>query len=109
MENSIPPPGTPPPLVTPPPVITPPPPAKPRRSWGWMIVSVVLIVLPGFSLIGNVVQSFTHSLGGGFNRGFKTSTMREAGPRLDEVLLEDNGSRNKIAATPGGGTLTKHR
>ena len=108
MENSFSSPGVPPSLSPPPPVITPPPPVKPRRSWGWMIVSVILIVLLGFSLIGNVVQSFTHSLGGGFNRGFKNSTMRETGPRLDEVLLENNDSKNKIAVITVDGIITSH-
>ena len=69
-------PGAPPPLPPPPPVITPPPPAKPRRSWGWMIVAIILIVLLGFSLLGNFAQAVSHAIGGGFNRGFKTSTAR---------------------------------
>jgi len=106
MENSFSSPGVPPSLSPPPPVITPPPPVKPRRSWGWMIVSVILIVLLGFSLIGNVVQSFTHSLGGGFNRG--KSLTRDAGPRLDEVTLEDNESKNKIAVVTVDGIITSH-
>jgi protease-4 len=108
MENSFSSPGAPPPLSTPPPVITPPPPAKPRRSWGWIILSVILLVMLGFSLIGNVVQTFTHSLGGGFNRGYKNSLAREAGPRLDEVLLKDNESKNKIAVVTVDGIITSH-
>jgi protease IV len=101
-------PGVPPPLIPPPPVITPPPPAKPRRSWGWIIVSVILLVMLGFSLIGNVLQTFTHSLGGGLNRGYKSGLVREAGPRLDEVLLEDNDSKNKIAVITVDGIITSH-
>jgi protease IV len=108
MENSPASPGTPPPLITPPPVIAPPPPAKPRRSWGWMIVSIILIVLLAFSLLGNLVQSFSHALGGGFNRSFKSGTSREAGPRLDEVLLKDNDSHNKIAVVTVDGIITGH-
>jgi len=109
MENSFSSPGVPPPpLPTPPPVITPPPPAKPRRSWGWIILSVILLVLLGFSLIGNVAQSFTHALGGGLNRSFRNSTTRDAGPRLDEVVLEDNNAQNKIAVVTVDGIITSH-
>jgi protease-4 len=49
-----------------------------------------------------------HSLGGGFNRGYKNSVMRDAGPRLDEVLLEDNDSKNKIAVVTVDGIITGH-
>src|SRR5487761_2295622 len=109
MENSFSSPGVPPPpLSPPPPVITPPPPARPRRSWGWIILSVILIVMLGFSLIGNVVQSFTHSLGGGFNRAYKSGSARDAGPRLDEVVLEDNDAHNKIAVITVDGIITSH-
>src|SRR5437868_1239078 len=107
MENSFSSPGTP-PSSTPPPVITPPPPVRPRRSWGWMIVSVILIVLLGFSLLGNFAQFITHAIGGSFNRSLKTSTAREVGPRLDEVTLEDNDSHNKIAVITVDGIITDH-
>ena len=108
MENSFSSPGVPPPLPPPPPVITPSPPAKPRRSWGWIIFSLILIVVLGISLIGNVAQSFMHSLGGGFNRGSKSGSARDAGPRLDEVVLEDNGAHNKIAVITVDGIITGH-
>lgn len=62
----------------------------------------------GFSLIGNVVQSFTHSLGGGFNRAYKSGSARDAGPRLDEVVLEDNDAHNKIAVITVDGIITSH-
>ncbi len=108
MENSFSSPEAPPPLSTPPPVITPPPPAKPRRSWGWIILSVILLVMLGFSLIGNVVQSFTRSLGGGFGRNYKSGMARDVGPRLDEVILEDNSAQNKIAVVTVDGIITSH-
>ena len=103
-------PGVPPPLPPPPPVITPPPPppAKPRRSWGWIIVSLILIVLLGFSLLGNLVQAVSHAIGGGFDRGFKTTYAREVGPKLDECILEDNGAHNKIAVITVDGVITSH-
>jgi len=108
MDNSFSSPGTPPPLPPPPPVITPPPPAKPRRSWGWIIVSLILIVLLGFSLLGNLVQAVSHAIGGGFDRGFKTTNAREVGPKLDECILEDNGAHNKIAVITVDGVITSH-
>ncbi len=101
-------PGVPPQLTPPPPVITPPPPARPRRSWGWMIVSIVLIVALGFSLLGNLVQAVSHAIGGGFDRGFKNSTARDVGPKLDECMLEDNGAHNKIAVVTVDGIITDH-
>jgi protease-4 len=106
MENSFSSPGVPPQLTTPPPVITPPPPAKPRRSWGWMIVSIILIVLLGFSWLVIIAQGVSHSIGNSFNRGFKNSTAREVGPKLDECILEDNGAHNKIAVVTVNGIIS---
>jgi protease-4 len=108
MDNSPSSPGVPPPLPPSPPVITPPPPAKPRRNWGWIIVSLILIVLLGFSLLGNLVQAVSHAIGGGFDRGFKTASAREVGPKLDECILEDNGARDKIAVITVDGVITSH-
>jgi protease IV len=106
MDNSFSSPGVPPQLTPPPPRITPPPSARPRRSWGWMIASIILIVLLGFSLLGNFAQALSHAIGGGFNRGFKTSTAREVGPKLDECILEDNGAHSKIAVITVDGIIS---
>ena len=73
-----------------------------------MIASIVLIVLLGFSLLGNFVQAVSHAIGGGFERGFKTTTAREVGPKLDECILEDNGAHNKIAVITVDGIITSH-
>jgi protease IV len=108
MDNSFSSPGVPPQLTPPPPVITPPPPARPRRNWGWMIAAIVLIVLLCFSLLGNFVQALSHAIGGGFNRGFSSSTAREVGPRLDECILENNRAHNKIAVITVDGIITSH-
>jgi protease-4 len=96
--------GAPPPL-TPPPVITPPPPA-PRRSHGWMIAAIILIVLLAFSLLGNLTQMVAHAIT--FNHGFKSMSAREVGPKLDECLLEDNGSHHKIAVVTVDGIISSH-
>src|SRR5882724_4523679 len=109
MDNSFSSPGVPPPL-TPPPVITPPPPSKPRKSRGWMIFSIILIVLLGFSWLVIISQSFSRvfSSNRGFNPGFKTAGARQVGPKLDEYTLEDNYAKNKIAVVTVDGIITGH-
>jgi protease-4 len=99
------PPNVPPPL-TPPPVITPPPPGRPRKSRGWMIVAVILLVLLGFSLFGNFTQFVSRAFS--FNNGFKGVNAREVGPKLDEVVLENNDVKNKIAVITVDGIITGH-
>jgi protease-4 len=73
-----------------------------------MIASIILIVLLGISLLGNLAQAVSHAIGGGFNRGFKNSTAREVGPKLDECVLEDNDAHNKIAVITVDGIITSH-
>jgi protease-4 len=97
-----------PPSFPPPPVIAPPPPPKPRRSRGWMIFAIILLVLLAFSMLGNFAQAISHAIGGGFNRGFKTSSARDIGPKLEECLLEDNDAHNKIAVIEVDGIITSH-
>jgi protease-4 len=107
MENSsFSSPGVPPPL-TPPPIITPPPPAKPRKSRGWMIFAIILLVLLFISLFGNFTQFISHAFSSGFSRGsFRTSLAREVSPRLEECLLKDNDARSKIAVVTVDGIIT---
>jgi protease-4 len=109
MENSFSSSGAP-PQLTPPPVITPPPPSKPRKSRGWMIVAIVLFVLLGFSWFVIFAQGVSRALNlnGGLDRGFRPRAVRDAGPRLDEVMLQDNDSRNKIAVITVDGIITGH-
>ena len=73
-----------------------------------MIASIILIVLLGFSLLGNLTLFVSHAIGGGFDHGFKNSTAREVGPKLDECILEDNGAHNKIAVITVDGIITDH-
>jgi protease-4 len=106
-ENTAPPPFTPPPAapppppLTPPPVIVPPPPALPRRRGrGWMVFALIVLVLLGISLVFN----FGH-----FMRGFvpvKVSRVHKVGPRLDEVITEDNDASAKIAVVQIDGVIT---
>lgn len=105
MDNTFSSPGVPPPL-NPPPVITPPPPSKPRKSRGWMIMAIILIVLLGFSLFGNLTQFVSHAFTGGLNRNFKNETAREIGPKLDECILQDNDAKSKIAVITVDGIIS---
>jgi protease-4 len=100
--------STPPPLSSPP-VITPPTAPKPRKSRGWMIAAIILFVVLGFSLFGNLTQfvSSALSFGGGMNAD-AFSSVHDAGPRLEECLLENNKSQNKIAVITVDGIITSH-
>jgi protease-4 len=106
MDTNLPPsatpPPTPPPFAAPPPVITPPPAKPPRKSRGWMIIAIILFLLLGFSMLLNL-GSFVSlaNLDGGHARG--------GGPRLDEVVVEDHDSENKIAIVPVEGIITSRQ
>ena len=106
MENTPPFGFVPPPPLPPPPVIAPPPAPKPRRNWGWMITSIVLALLLVFCGLALLGQFAIHSLN--FSRNFKTTTARVVGPKLDEALIEDNNSRDKIAVITVDGIITSH-
>jgi protease-4 len=93
------------PPLTPPPVITPPA-AKPRRSVGWMITAIILALLLGLAGLVIIGQFATRSLN--FNRGFKSASAREVGPKLEECILEDNDSPNKIAVITVDGIISGH-
>jgi len=96
-----------PPPFTPPPVITPPPVPKPRRSRGWMIAAIILTVFLVFSLFGNLTQLFTSARS--FQHGLRSEafrTVRDASPKLDECLLVNNHSPNKIAVITVDGIIT---
>ena len=108
METPPLPPSAVPPPLAPPPVITPPPPAKSRKSWGWMIVSIILFVLLFISLFGNFAQLFSRALNSGLRGNFRTTSTRYVGPRLDECVTEDNGSPRKIAVVTVDGIITDH-
>ena len=79
----------------------PPPSTRPpRKGRGWMIFAIVLLVLLAFSVLlnfGALVEK-TFSL-----KGVNTHT---AGPRLEEVTLEDNDASAKIAVVEISGIIT---
>ena len=71
-----------------------------------MIASIILSVLLVFS--GFIILGLFVSRALSFNRGFRTVSTRDVGPRLDECLLEDNDSRRKIAVITVDGIITSH-
>src|SRR4051812_21185626 len=96
-NNPTPPPQTP---VPPPLVLAPPktPPPRTRSSSGWKVAVVLLAILLALSLLFNA----RHVL-----RGLvAVSAARHAGPRLEEAVVEDNDSHNKIAVIPVEGIIT---
>ncbi|MEY4917985.1 MAG: hypothetical protein RL616_1898, partial [Verrucomicrobiota bacterium] len=71
-----------------------------------MITSIILALLLGCAGLVIIGQSVSRSLS--FNHGFKNTTARDVGPKLDECILEDNDSRNKIAVITVDGIITSH-
>ena len=71
-----------------------------------MIVCIILTVLLGFAGLIIIGQSVTRSIG--FNHAFKNAAAREVGPKLDECILEENESKNKIAVITVDGIITNH-
>jgi protease IV len=104
MEDNIsPPPAAPPPPLSPPPVIVPPAQPAPRRGGrGWMIFALILLVLLVISLMSNLGHMASALVGG------KAVRAHTAGPRLDEVLTEDNDASDKIAVIEISGIISSH-
>src|SRR2546422_10114072 len=104
-ENASPPPvyttPPPPPLPPPPPVIVAPASTPPsRRGRGWMVFAIILLVLLAFSLFGNVSSLVGNLV---FSKG---KHVRSVGPRLEEVITEDNDASDKIAVIDVQGIIT---
>ena len=100
MDSNQVPPVFPPPL-NPPPVIVPPAQSRPpRRGRGWMVLALVLLVLLGLSVLGNLGQF------AGDIVSVKGIHTRPAGPKLEEAVLEDNDAGNKIAVVDIDGIIT---
>ena len=71
-----------------------------------MITSIILAVLLFFFGVIIVGQAVVHSFS--FNHNFKTASAREVGPKLEECILEDNDSPNKIAVITVAGVISGH-
>jgi len=76
---------------------TPPP----RRGRGWMVFSIVLLLLLAMSMLMNLGSLFSRSLATG-----KTRSGHTVGPKLEEMVTEDNSAVNKIAVLGIGGIIT---
>ena len=106
MDNEFPAGNVPPPPLPPPPIIAPPPPSKPRRSWGWIITSIILAVMLVMCVFVIFAEFSLRSLN--FNHALRTTSARDVGPKLDECVLEDNEARDKVAVITVGGIISSH-
>src|SRR5713101_3197167 len=96
-----PPPVTPPPPLTPPPIIVPPPASTPRKGGrAWMIFALVLLVLLALSMASNIGHMASNVLHG------KSPHARAVGPKLEEVITEDNDASEKIVVVEINGIIT---
>jgi protease IV len=97
-DNTTPPPlpPTPPPLIAPARVVVPPK----RRAGAWPVIALVLLCLLLVSMFSNIKHMF-----GGVS-GHSSLPSRAGIPRLEETLLEDNDSTNKIAVIEVDGIIT---
>jgi protease-4 len=69
-----------------------------------MITAIIMMVLLVFAGLVIVTQFAVHSIGVG--RNAKTAGARQVGPRLEEGVLEDNDSENKIAVITVDGVIS---
>lgn len=102
MDSTTPPPYTPPPSFSPPPLIAPQPSSRPPRRWGWIIVSVILFLLLGISVLINAASLFGSmaDVGGSRHHG--------GGPKLEEIVVEEHRGSDKIAVVPVEGVISGH-
>jgi protease-4 len=96
------PPPAPPYLTPPPPLIAPTGPVAPRsRGRGWMVLAIILLLLFGISALFNMGHFMS-----GLSRGRGVKYSRAVGPKLEEVIVEDNDGMNKIALVEVNGIIT---
>src|SRR5262245_20114764 len=105
MENDVsnaPASAPPPPIIpaNPPPLITPPPPPRsPRAGAIWMKLAIVLGILLVFSVLSNL-RHLVHVVSAGTKSG------RQNREHLEEVTLENNQSKNKVAVLDISGIIS---
>jgi protease-4 len=74
--------------------------APPRRGRGWMVFAFILLILLVVSMLynmGHFMSSFTHP---------RVRYARSSGPKLEEVITEDNDAANKIAVVDIDGIIS---
>jgi protease-4 len=90
------------PVSNAPPVLTPTArSAAPKRGRGWMVLALVLLCLLGLSLLMNLGQLASQFMSAPTGR-----YMRVAGPRIDEILIEDKEGSDKIGVIDIDGIIT---
>ncbi len=96
------PPPPPPPLPNrPPPVISAVPVARPaRKGTGWKVLAIILLALLGLSFLFNV----RHAAGDLVK--VKGTSSQTSGPRLEEAVIKDNDSTEKIVVVNVDGVIT---
>jgi protease-4 len=67
---------------------------------GWMVVALILFVLLAVSFLSNLGHYAKNLVSSGGRR------TRSSGPRLEEVIVEDNDAANKIAVVDIEGIIT---
>ncbi len=77
-----------------------PSPRPAKKGRGWKVFAIVLIVLLGLSLLGNLRHAVLSVA------GVKMKTNHGYGPRLEEVTVRDEDSSYKIAVVPVEGIIT---
>src|SRR5438105_2482906 len=92
--------GPPPPLPPPPLIVAPASTRPPRRGRGWMVFAIILLVLLCLSLFGNFTGMMSNLV---LSKG---KHVRSVGPRLEEVITEDNDASDKIAVIDVQGIIT---
>src|SRR5579871_2393382 len=106
MDSNLPP-GNPPPFgapLPPPPASRPPPimapmasrPAPRKGGTVWMVLAIVFVVLLVFSVLLNFKQMVSRAMA----PHVSVYPTRTGGPRLQEILVRDFDSANKIAVIP---------
>ena len=98
MQPTVPPnPPSAPPLLPQPPRL---PPVPPRKGRGWKVAALILGCLLFISLVFNPLHFVRVLL-----KGASTPT-HTAGPKLEETIIEDNDSPNKIVVVPVEGIIS---
>lgn len=88
-----------PPPISPPPVISAPTAPKPKKR-GWIVVGLVLVGIVAVFIVGGLGMFMAEML-------TVTGKLPRAGwPRLEEIVIQDNGAPAKIAVVEVEGIIT---
>ena len=81
-------------------MVTPPPAPKPKSGGGWKVFAIILLVFLMISVFYNIGSFFS-----GLLEVSDGAAMHGAGPRLTEVVREDNDAADKIAIIDVSGII----